>query len=155
MELPSDPSEDNLKSRLKECKRTPTFGIWHDNSEILGCGYILVSVKDFYDHAVFKSDVEIDQQHRVQAFIEEIRTVLLFFQLDFPVNSLALCSSSMNDQAASISVCLLCIQQMDNHLTTSSNITITEYSSVLTSRQPNSNVGLRLVALSLWIIECE
>ena len=49
MQLPSDLSEDNLKSRPKECKRTPTFGIWHDHSEILGRGYILVSVKDFYE----------------------------------------------------------------------------------------------------------
>ena len=77
-----------------------------------------MSVKIFYDPAVFKSNADIGQQHKVhdnQAFIEEPE-----------IHILALSSSSIHDQAALINDCLQCIQQSDTHLATSCNITITD-----------------------------
>jgi len=56
--------------------------------------------------------MEIDQQHKV--LIEELE-----------IHILALSSSSI-DQAALFSDCLQWIQQTDTHLTTTSNITITD-----------------------------
>ena len=45
IQLPSDLSEDNLRSTLATHERTRTM-IWHDHSEILGHDYMLVTVKN-------------------------------------------------------------------------------------------------------------
>lgn len=34
--LPSDLSEVSLQTKLQQCERTPTIGIWHDHSKLLG-----------------------------------------------------------------------------------------------------------------------
>ena len=108
MQLLSDLSEDNLRSRLKEQKNSH---IWYMAWPFRNIrSWLHTSVCD--DPAVFKSNMEIDQQHKV--LIEELE-----------IHILALSSSSI-DQAALFSDCLQWIQQTDTHLTTSSNITITD-----------------------------
>ena len=54
VQLPNELSENCLRNQLKESERTRTIGMWHDHSEILGRGYIFVTMKVFYDPAVFK-----------------------------------------------------------------------------------------------------
>ena len=49
VQLPDELSENCLRRRLKECERTQTIGMWHDHSDILGHGYIFVTIKVFYD----------------------------------------------------------------------------------------------------------
>ena len=68
IELPQDLSEDNLRTKLKEFERTRTLGIWHDHSSILGKGYIPLTVKIFFDSAVFKQNTD---KRDTQAFVEE------------------------------------------------------------------------------------
>ena len=52
VQLPDELSE----SCLRECEWTRTTGMWHDHSDTLGHGYIFVTMKVFYDPALFKSD---------------------------------------------------------------------------------------------------
>ncbi len=53
----TDLSDNILKDLLKKTERTRTIGFWHDHSTILGHGYVLVTVKVFYDSAVFKTEL--------------------------------------------------------------------------------------------------
>lgn len=73
IQLPSDLSEDNLRSMLATHERTRTIMVWHDHSEILGHDYVLVME---YDTAVFKSESDVNQKTAqsipdLQAYIEE------------------------------------------------------------------------------------
>lgn len=88
IELPQDLSEHNLRTKLKEFERTRTLGIWHDHSSILGKGYILLTVKIFFDSAVFKQNTD---KRDTQAFVEEPE-----------ISIIAISSSSIQDQAALI-----------------------------------------------------
>ena len=61
-------------------------------STILGRGYVLVTIKLLYDHAVFKSDDTINQSQKdLQAYIEEPE-----------IHIIALSSSSVDDQTTLI-----------------------------------------------------
>ena len=94
VQLPDELSENCLRRRLKECERTRTIGMWHDHSDILGHGYIFVTMKVFYDPAVFKSDSEIESSYgisSIQAYMEEPE-----------LHIVAVCSSTTESQAALI-----------------------------------------------------
>ena len=116
LRLPSEISEDALREKLKEYERTRTIGMWHDHSSILGHGYVLVTMKIFYDPAVFKEDEEVKTLTRVknvQAYVEEPE-----------IHILAMSSSSNEDQAALLEDRLACIKQMNTELLTKENIAI-------------------------------
>jgi len=52
IDIPENVSKDNLIAQLSQCECTHTIGIWHDHYTILGHGYKVVTVKEFYDNAV-------------------------------------------------------------------------------------------------------
>ena len=117
IEVPKNTSKENLISH-SQYERTRTIGIWHDHSTILGHGYIVVTVKVFYDNAVHKRDSELTGKHSfsdIQAHIEELQ-----------IHILAMCSSSVEDQAALIRDRIEDIREIHDQLTTSEGIKITD-----------------------------
>ena len=132
IQLPSDLSEDNLRSTLATYERTRTIMAWHDHSEILGHDYALVTVKVVYDPAVFKSESDIDQRTAqstpdLQAYIEEPEIYVL-----------AVNSSSVEDQTALISDRMECIREINMDLKTANNITISDKLLFFTGDKPAS-----------------
>ena len=82
--------------------------VWHDHAAILGKGYILVTAKVFYDQANFRTNSEIDhtyQLQNIQAHIEEPE-----------IHTLAISSSSIEDQAALVGDRVKCIMEMSREL---------------------------------------
>ena len=91
LRLPNEFSEEALRGKLKEYEHTCTIGLWHNHSSILGHGYVLVTMKVFYDPAVSKDNEEVkakSQVQNVQAYVEEPE-----------VHIPAMSSSSTEDQA--------------------------------------------------------
>lgn len=113
--LPNDLSTETLQTKLKQAERTRTLGIWHDHSSILGRGYILITVKVFFDSAIFCANLEHMQAKDIQAYIEEPE-----------VSIIAMSSSSIQDQAALIADRMECIQDMSTSLCTTSGVPITD-----------------------------
>jgi hypothetical protein len=116
VKLPNELSESCLRNRIKECERTRTIGMWHDHSEILGHGYIFVTMKVFYDPAVFKTDAEIESSHgisNIQAYIEEPELYII-----------GVCSSTTESQAALISDRLECVNKFSAEIEASNQIKI-------------------------------
>ena len=89
--LPADNEE--LRDLLRKYERTRTLAMWHDHSTLLGKGYVMITVKILYDKAVFKTQHEIENEGKhtdhVQAQVEQPE-----------LHMLAICSSSVEDQAA-------------------------------------------------------
>ena len=130
LKLPSDLSEDVLSETLKKYERTRTIGIWHDHSEILGHGYVLVTMKVYYDTAVFKTMDEIGANHQVgniQAYVEEPE-----------IHILGMASSSIDDQAALIGDRTTCIKQITTQFLTSQKITIKDKLMFFSADKPAS-----------------
>ena len=104
IELPDSPTEENLRDDLAQKERTRTLGMWHDHSTILGHGYVLITVKVFYDTAVFKTESELQGYQsfkNLQSFIEEPE-----------IHLLAMSSSCIEDQASLLQDRLNCIKEL-------------------------------------------
>ena len=112
-------ADDNkLRELLIKIERTRTLAIWHDHSTLLGRGYVLITAKVIYDTAVFKSQHEIESSqahaHNIQSEIEQPQ-----------LHMLALCSSSVEDQAALIVDRKQCIQELSITLHATNGVPIT------------------------------
>ncbi len=118
--------EDNtsLKELIKSSERTRTLGLWHDHSSILGRGYVLVTVKVFYDPAVFETETDSNSAI-IQARIEEPE-----------IHILAMSTSSVEHQAALISDRLHCMKEISEPLQTKNDITITDKLMFFTACSP-------------------
>lgn len=99
-----DDTQKSLKDLIKSSERTRTLGIWHDHSSILGRGYVLVTVKVFYDPAVFETETDSNTA-AIQARIEEPE-----------IHILAMSTSSVEHQAALISDRLHCMKEISEPL---------------------------------------
>lgn len=118
IDIPENVSKDNLIAQLSQCECTRTIGIWHDHSTILGHGYIVVTVKEFYDSAVYKRDRELKDQHpfsNIQSHIEQPQ-----------IHILVMCSSLVEDQAALIGDRIEDIREISDQLTTAQGIMISD-----------------------------
>ena len=88
----SNGTAQEMREKIAKSERTRHIAMWHDHSTILGRGYVLVTIKLLYDHAVFKSDDTINQSQKdLQAYIEEPE-----------IHIIALSSSSVDDQTTLI-----------------------------------------------------
>jgi len=102
----SDRSSDvELREKVAKLERKRTIGIWHDHATVLGHGYVLITAKVFYDPIVFKTELEISQTSHctpnLQSVIEEPE-----------LHILAICSSSVEDQAALIEDRISCLKDL-------------------------------------------
>lgn len=98
-------TDDQLRVLLKKLERTRTLGLWHDHSSLLSKGYVLITVKIIYDTAVFKTQHEIEDEEN---YINNVHN-----QVEQPeLHMLAICSSSVEDQAALIGDRHSCIQDL-------------------------------------------
>ena len=96
----SNGTAQEMRQKITKSERARHIAMWHDHSTILGRGYVLVTIKLPYDHAVFKSDDTINQSQKdLQAYIEE------------PViQIIALSSSSVDEQTTLIDDRLECMK---------------------------------------------
>lgn len=71
-------SKDNLIAELSQHKFLHTIGIWHDHSTIPGHEYIVVTVKAFYNSAVYKHDSELKDHQSFCNFQSHIELAQIF-----------------------------------------------------------------------------
>ena len=96
----SNGTAQEMREKIAKSERTRHIAMWHDHSTILGRGYVLVTIKLLYDHAVFKSDDTINQSQKdLQAYIEEPE-----------IQIIALSSSSVDEQTTLIDDRLECMK---------------------------------------------
>jgi len=96
----SNGTAQEMREKIAKSERTRHIAMWHDHSTILGRGYVLVTIKLLYDHAVFKSDDTINQSQKdLQAYIEEPE-----------IQIIALSSSSVDEQTTLIDDRLQCMK---------------------------------------------
>ena len=132
MQLLSDLSEDNLRSRLKEQKNSH---IWYMAWPFRNIrSWLHTSVCD--DPAVFKSNVVIDQQHNSKCSLKSLKFIFWHCLLHQSTKLLYSVTAYSGSNKWTLTLPLAA---------TSPSLIISWYSSVLTSWQPNLNVGLRLV----------
>lgn len=104
-----DANAEDQELRDLSCKleRTRMLAIWHDHSTLLGKGYVMITVKNLYDKAVFKTTSKLEGLHidNVQAIVEQPQ-----------LHMLAVCSSTVEDQAALIGDRNSCIRELSTPL---------------------------------------
>ncbi len=112
----TDLSDNILKDLLKKTERTRTIVLWNDYSTILGHGYVLFTVKVLYDSAVFKTELsKPNGVHNIQSYIEEPE-----------IHILAMSSSTIEHQAALIKDRMECIEEMNETVSSTKNIAISD-----------------------------
>lgn len=103
----SDISDGDLRLKLKSYQRTRNIAVWHDHSNIVGQGYILMTFHVLYDPTVFFTVDEynaINTDNKIasiQQFIEEPEVYML-----------CLSSSSPSDQLATIADRIYCLRHL-------------------------------------------
>ena len=126
----SDLSNEVLCNKVKSVQRTRNLLFWHDHARILGAGYILVTVSIVYDPFVFLSDDEYKRKtgkhiSNLQELIEQPQMYLL-----------ALGSSSVFDQLATIAERVYCLRELSETVTTSTGIAITDQARFFSGDKP-------------------
>ena len=99
-------------------KRNEHVHLWHDHSTILWHSYVLITVKVFYDTAVFKTESELQGYQsfqNLQSVIEEPE-----------IHLLAMSSSCIEDQASLLQDRLNCIKELATCVCTSKGIPVTD-----------------------------
>ena len=110
---------NDIKEYLKGIERTRHLMIWADNSTLLNHGYLLMTVNVLYNEAVFYTNKEMEEQGKgnidVQSLVERPQVYIL-----------ARCGSSEAEQLAYINTRKICLEGLNNKITTSGGIKMTD-----------------------------
>lgn len=108
---------EEQKALMKNYQRTRTLAIWHDHATVLSRGYILITINVIYDDAVFVTQSEIQDTNftssMLQHYIEEPE-----------IHMIAVCSSSVADQATLVPDRINCIQSIHEPVFSSKGVPI-------------------------------
>ena len=101
---------NDTKEYLKGIERTRHLMIWADNSTLLNHGYLLMTVNVLYDEAVFFTNKEMQEQGKgiidVQSLVQKPQVYI----------------RSEAEQLAYINTTKICLEGLNNKITTSSGI---------------------------------
>ena len=110
---------NDTKEYLKGIERIRHLMIWADNSTLLNHGYLLMTVNVLYDEAVFFTNKEMEEEGKgtidVQSLVEKPQVYIL-----------AQCGSSEAEQLAYINTRKICLEGLNNKITTSGGIKMTD-----------------------------
>ena len=110
---------DQLRHLVAKYQRQRSLVIWHDHATVLNSGFIMVTVRILYDHAVFFTNEEYQQKYHqnidVQSEIEQPE-----------IHMLALSSSSIEDQAALLPERVACLHDLSTTIKASNGVPITD-----------------------------
>ena len=116
-EIETNMSLDDMKAKVRHLERTRHLAVWHDHSSVLSNGYMLFTINIVYDNAAFKQLDEIAPEHKpsisLQEYVEEPRLCMI-----------AICSSSVDDQAALIPDRVDALMELSEPICTSKGIEI-------------------------------
>ena len=140
---------NDTKEYLKGIERTRHLMIWADNSTLLNHGYLLMTVNVLYDEAVFFTNKEMEEQGKgtidVQSLVEKPQVYIL-----------AQCGSSEAEQLAYINTRKICLEGLNNKITTSGGIKMTDVMRLFMVMVPSKNlkvvnrkVGMLVVQLAV------
>ena len=124
---------NDTKEYLTGIVRTRHLMIWADNSTLLNHGYLLITVNVLYDEAVFFTNKEMEEQGKgtidVQSLVEKPQVYIL-----------AQCGSSEAEQLAYIKTRKICLEGLNNKITTSGGIKMTDVMRLFMVMVPSKNL---------------
>ena len=104
-------THSELYRELAGTQRNRSLVMWHDQATILGSGFLLITVHIMYNPAVFLTDTEYEEKHKIKVDIQSI--------VEQPeIHLLSLGSLSIADQAAVVGDRRSCLFDLPTPLTT-------------------------------------